>query len=241
MQRLAQRAEVITYGQTPGATWQLYDVAHGIGEISFRLEGRGYVVEVTAPRPGVHIALDAAGAIAFLAELGHDPHKSAAGIAEFGGVRRRFETRARIGGVTVVDDYAHHPTEVGATISAGRLGGCRRVWAVFQPHRFTRVRDLREEFARSFYQADTVVVTDIYPAGETAIPGVDADDLAQAIEEHGHRDVMRVSRTTQVAGALHPRLVEGDLVITLGAGDITEVPEVLLDLLRAGAAGAQRA
>ncbi len=119
VQRLAQRAEVVTYGQSPAANWRLEDIDHGIGEVSFRLYGPDTMVEVSVPRPGVHIALNAAGTIALLAELGYDPHAAAAGISTFGGVRRRFETRVHLGGITVVDDYAHHPTEVGATISAG--------------------------------------------------------------------------------------------------------------------------
>jgi UDP-N-acetylmuramate--alanine ligase len=224
VQRLAQRAEVITYGQTPGATWQLYDVAHGIGEISFRLEGRGYVVEVTAPRPGVHIALDAAGAIAFLAELGHDPHKSAAGIAEFGGVRRRFETRARIGGVTVVDDYAHHPTEVGATISAGRLGGWRRVWAVFQPHRYTRTAALGPAFGEPLATADRVIVTDVYSAGEAPQPGVTGRLVAEAVSAAGG-DVEYIPSIRSVAEAIVPELAEGDVVLLLGAGDVNSIAD----------------
>jgi UDP-N-acetylmuramate--alanine ligase len=224
VQRLAQRAEVITYGQTPGATWQLYDVAHGIGEISFRLEGRGYVVEVTAPRPGVHIALDAAGAIAFLAELGHDPHKSAAGIAEFGGVRRRFETRARIGGVTVVDDYAHHPTEVRATISAGRLGGWRRVWAVFQPHRYTRTAALGPAFGKPLATADRVIVTDVYSAGEAPQPGVTGRLVAEAVSAAGG-DVEYIPSIRAVAEAIVPELAEGDVVLLLGAGDVNSIAD----------------
>ena len=227
VQRLAQRADVITYGQTPGATWQLYDIAHGVGEISFRLEGRGYVVDVTVPRPGVHIALDAAGAIGFLAELGHDPHKSAAGIAEFGGVRRRFETRARIGGVTVVDDYAHHPTEVGATISAGRLGGWRRVWAVFQPHRYTRTAALGPAFGEPLATADKVIVTDVYSAGEAPQPGVTGRLVAEAVSAAGG-DVEYIPSIHSVADAIVPELNEGDVVLLLGAGDVNSIADEIV-------------
>lgn len=234
VQRLAQRADVITYGRSPAATWQLHDITHGIGDISFRLEGRGHTVAVTVPRPGVHIALDAAGAIAFLAELGYDPHQAAAGIAEFGGVRRRFETRAHISGVTVVDDYAHHPTEVGATISAGRLGGWQRVWAVFQPHRYTRTAALGPAFGQPLAAADKVIVTDVYSAGEAPQPGVTGRLVAEAVSAAGG-DVRYIPSIRSVAEVIVPELVDGDVVLLLGAGDINSVA----DEIAAGLGGGQ--
>ena len=224
VQRLAQRADVITYGRSQAATWQVHDVVHGIGEISFRLEGKGHTVDVTVPRPGVHIALDAAGAISFLAELGHDPQKSAAGIAEFGGVRRRFETRARIAGVTVVDDYAHHPTEVGATIDAGRLGGWQRVWAVFQPHRYTRTAALGPAFGEPLARADKVIVTEIYSAGEAPQPGVTGRLVAEAVTAAGG-DVRYIPSIRDVAATIVPELADGDVVLLLGAGDVNGIAD----------------
>lgn len=234
VQRLAQRADVITYGRSPAATWQLHDITHGIGDISFRLEGRGHTVAVTVPRPGVHIALDAAGATAFLAELGYDPHQAAAGIAEFGGVRRRFETRVHISGVTVVDDYAHHPTEVGATISAGRLGGWQRVWAVFQPHRYTRTAALGPAFGQPLAAADKVIVTDVYSAGEAPQPGVTGRLVAEAVSAAGG-DVRYIPSIRSVAEVIVPELVDGDVVLLLGAGDINSVA----DEIAAGLGGGQ--
>jgi UDP-N-acetylmuramate--alanine ligase len=158
-------------------------------------------------------------------------------LSEFQGADRRFQIKGAVSGITVVDDYGHHPTEIRATLDAVRDGWDGRIVVVFQPHRFSRVRDLREEFERSFYQADFLVVTDIYPAGEEPIEGVDADGLTEGIIAHGHRDVMRVSRTDDVPAALRPQLRPGDLVITLGAGDVTRVSDALLDLLREEAAG----
>ena len=181
-------------------------------------------MDVTVPRPGVHIALDAAGAIAFLAELGHDPHKSAAGIAAFGGVRRRFETRARIAGVTVVDDYAHHPTEVGATIDAGRLGGWQRVWAVFQPHRYTRTAALGPAFGEPLASADKVIVTDVYSAGEAPQPGVTGRLVAEAVSAAGG-DVRYIPSIRDVAAAIVPELADGDVVLLLGAGDVNSIAD----------------
>lgn len=224
VQRLAQRADVITYGQSPAARWQLRDVTHGVGEISFRLEGPDTMVEVRVPRPGVHIALDAAGALALLAELGYDPHAAATGIAQFGGVRRRFETKVRMAGVTVIDDYAHHPTEVGATISAGRLGGWTRVWAIFQPHRYTRTAALGPAFGEPLATADKVIVTDIYSAGEPPQPGVTGRVVADAVSAAGG-EVRYVPSIHDVAETIVPELVPGDVVLLLGAGDVNSIAD----------------
>ena len=208
VQRLAQRAPLITYGLDPGAVWQVRDVVHGVGEVAFRLARDDLNVDVRVPRPGVHIALDAAGAVAFMAELGYDPRRAAAGIAEFAGVRRRFETRARLHGVTVIDDYAHHPTEVGATISAGRLGGWRRVWAVFQPHRYTRTANLGPSFGAPLAEADKVT-------GRL---------VAKAVRAAGG-DVRYVPSIRSVADTIVPELAEGDVVLLLGAGDVNSIAD----------------
>ncbi len=224
VQRLAQRADVITYGQSPAARWRVEEIEHGIGEVSFRLVGPDTTVEITVPRPGVHIALNAAGSVALLAELGYDPHAAAAGIGTFGGVRRRFETRVRLDGVTVVDDYAHHPTEVGATISAGRLGGWRRVWAVFQPHRYTRTAALGPAFGEPLATADKVIVTEIYSAGEAPQPGVTGRVVADAVTAAGG-DVTYIPSIHDITATLVPQLAEGDVVLLLGAGDINSIAD----------------
>jgi UDP-N-acetylmuramate--alanine ligase len=224
VQRLAQRADVIGYGQSPGAGWQIRDLVHGVGQVSFLLDGPDTMVEVRVPRPGVHIALNAAGTIAFLAELGYDPHQTATGIAVFGGVRRRFETRARIAGVTVIDDYAHHPTEVAATISAGRLGGWRRVWAVFQPHRYTRTAALGPAFGEPLATADRIVVTDVYSAGEPPQPGVTGRFVADAVSAAGG-EVRYVRSIHDVTAEIVDELEEGDLVLLLGAGDVNSIAD----------------
>ncbi len=230
VQRLAQRAEVITYGTDPNATWHVRDLVHGVAEVSFRLGGKGTSVDVRVPRPGTHIALDAAGAVAFLAELGYDPVQAAAGIAEFAGVRRRFETRAHIRGVTVVDDYAHHPTEVRATISAGRLGGWERVWAVFQPHRYTRTANLGPAFGAPLATADTVIVTDVYSAGEPPQPGVTGRIVSEAVTAAGG-DVRYVQSIKAVADIVVPELQSGDVVLLLGAGDVNSIADEIAGAL----------
>jgi len=145
-------------------------------------------------------------------------------------VRRRFEVRGTVAGVTVVDDYAHHPTEVAATIAAGRLGGWERVWAVFQPHRYTRTADLGSEFGRPLAGADRVLVTDVYSAGEAAIPGVSGRIVAEAVSASGG-SVRYVPSLAEVAVLLAESVAPGDLVLLLGAGDITGIAEPLLEAL----------
>lgn len=230
VQRLAQRTDIITYGVDPKATWRLGDFVPGLGDISFRLYRGETTIDVHVPRPGVHVALDAAGAIALVAELGYDPVLAAAGIAEFAGVRRRFETRARISGVTVVDDYAHHPTEVGATIDAGRLGGWERVWAVFQPHRYTRTANLGPAFGAPLAEADKVIVTDVYSAGEAPQPGVTGRLVAEAVAAAGG-DVRYVPSIREVANLIVPDLATGDVVLLLGAGDVNSIADEIVAAL----------
>ena len=152
-------------------------------------------------------------------------------LSEFGGVQRRFTVRGEVAGVTVVDDYGHHPTEVLATLAGARRAFGRRLVVAFQPHRYTRTHDLLKEFATSFNDADVVFVTSVYAAGEEPIPGATGDALVEAIRAHGHRDVTFVEKRVDLPAALLPRLREGDLVLTLGAGDITQVGPELLNQL----------
>ncbi len=131
----------------------------------------------------------------------------------------------------VIDDYGHHPVEIQATLAAAKKGWGRRTVVVFQPHRFTRVRALLGDFARAFYDADVLAVTDIYPAGETPIPGVTAESLARAIEEYGHKDTTLVKDLKEVPGWLAARARDGDMVITLGAGSVYRAGEEFLGRL----------
>ncbi len=141
-------------------------------------------------------------------------------LATFGGVGRRFSIVGEISGITLVDDYGHHPAEIEATLDAAQRAYNRRVVVAFQPHRFTRTRDLFDGFSRAFNKADVVIVTDIYPAGEAPIDGVSALHLAQSIREHGHHDVTYVADKRAVPDELARRIRKGDIVIALGAGDI---------------------
>ncbi|MGH7233361.1 MAG: UDP-N-acetylmuramate--L-alanine ligase [Nitrospiraceae bacterium] len=181
--------------------------------------------------PGIHNVSNALVAIAIGLELDMPVDLIRKGLAAFNGVERRFQLRGEKGGVMVVDDYGHHPTEIRATLAAAKQGWDRRLVVLFQPHRYTRTRDLVGEFARAFDQADVVFVTDIYPAGEQAIPGVSGDKLVEAIRAAGHPSVTWVDRKNALADQIRPALQAGDLVITLGAGDIWKAGPELLERL----------
>ena len=179
---------------------------------------------------GRHNALNALAVVALGDEMGIPPPAIREALAGFQGVQRRFTVRGEAAGVTVVDDYGHHPAEVKATLAGAREAFRRRVVCLFQPHRYTRTRDLLSEFATAFDAADVLVLTDIYAASEDPIPGVTPDALADAIRACGHRDVTVVPRA-ELAQAARARVRAGDLVLTLGAGDVTQVGPELLKLL----------
>ena len=230
VRRLAERIPLITYGTADEATWRVGNVSHGDWEVRFDLAGRGATYPVRVPRPGVHIARNAAGVLALLGELGYDVAAAGAGLEAFAGVRRRYEIRARIEGVTVVDDYAHHPTEVAATIAAARLGSFNRVWAVFQPHRYTRTAELAPSFGDPLAKADRVVVTDIYAADEAPLPGVSGRLVAESVSAAGG-NVDYVPALLDVPEHLVEHVAPGDLVLLLGAGDITTIADDIAALL----------
>jgi len=150
-------------------------------------------------------------------------------LAAFAGVQRRFQVRGVVAGVTVIDDYGHHPAEIRATLAAAKAGFDTRVFTIFQPHRFTRTKHLREEFLTAFNQADAVIVMDIYAAGENPIPGVTAGDLADGIRAHGHRHVAYFGGDrARIIDHLRAVVRPGDIVLTQGAGDVSQLgPEIL--------------
>jgi UDP-N-acetylmuramate--alanine ligase len=152
----------------------------------------------------------------------------------FTGVQRRFQLKGEHAGVTVIDDYAHHPVEIHATLAAAKGLGKERVVALFQPHRYTRTKDLFSEFLTAFTQADTLFLTDIYPAGEDSIPGVTAEALFQGLKKRGDVEVFYVPEKENLVQAVIPQLKPGDIVITLGAGNIWEVSEIIVESLRKG-------
>lgn len=181
--------------------------------------------------PGFHNVSNALAAIAIAIELDVPVDLIRKGLNAFSGVERRFHLRGEKNGIMVVDDYGHHPTEIQATLSAVKEGWQRRTVVLFQPHRYSRTRDLLEGFAQSFKDADELFVTDIYPAGEQEIPGISGERLVEAIKAAGHPSVTWVERKQDLADRVFPLLKEGDFVLTLGAGDIWKAGLAVLDHL----------
>jgi len=181
--------------------------------------------------PGIHNVSNALVAIAVGMELDVPIDLIRKGLAAFTGVERRFHLRGEKSGIMVVDDYGHHPTEIRATLSAAKQGWGRRLVVLFQPHRYTRTRDLVDEFAHAFDQAEAVFITEIYPAGELEIPGVSGERLVEAVRASGHPSVTWVDRKETLAERVLPSLKADDVVITLGAGDIWKTGLELLERL----------
>jgi UDP-N-acetylmuramate--alanine ligase len=188
--------------------------------------------EVVLPMPGAHNVLNALGVLAIADFLAIPFDVYARALAQFEGVARRFTVRGEIGGITVVDDFGHHPAEVRATLAGarGNFGG-RRILAAFQPHRFTRTRDQMDEFATAFHAADQVVICDIFAAGEKPIDGVTSEALVRNARAAGHGDIQYVARREDLARWLDERAKPGDLVITLGAGNIQLTCNEVIELL----------
>ena len=182
--------------------------------------------------PGVHNVSNALAAVAVGLDLDLELDVIREGLEEFAGVDRRFQIKGEARGILVVDDYGHHPAEIHATLNAAKDGFGRRIVVVFQPHRYTRTKYLLQEFFTAFYQADLLVVTEVYAAGEPVIPGVSGKQIADGALGHGHRNVTFIPDTGEVAEFLLPALQAGDMVITLGAGDIWRVGEELLHRLK---------
>jgi UDP-N-acetylmuramate--alanine ligase len=187
---------------------------------------------LTVSVPGVHNLQNALAAVAVGAELGVPFAKMAEALAEFRGADRRFQIKGEAAGVTVVDDYGHHPTEIDAVLRAARAGAPSRVVAVFQPHRYTRTRDHLDAFGRVLSEADLTILTDIYAAGEPAMPGVTAAAMADAIRRHGRGAVEAVVPFDELAHRVAALVRPGDVVLTLGAGSIGQIGDRVLDELR---------
>jgi UDP-N-acetylmuramate--alanine ligase len=225
---------VTTYGTVAGATHRVVDLQLAAEGSSFRLDGPAGGVEVRLVVPGLHNALNAAGALALAVELGVEPSSAAAGLGEHTGVARRFEHRGRLAGITFVDDYAHLPTEVRAALAAGRSGGWGRVVAVFQPHRYSRTAALGPEFGACFSDADVVVLTDIYAAGEAPRDGVSGRVVYDAAVAAGPgRDVRWAGTLDEAADVLADELRSGDLCLSVGAGDVTRIADMVQERLGA--------
>src|SRR5216684_7330616 len=227
------KRRVITYGRSAQADLEAQDVRCGEFQSDFRVRFRdadlgSFQLHV----PGEHYVLNALAAVGVAAELKVAPEKIREGLATFIGVDRRFQVRGKERGITVIDDYGHHPTEIRATLDAARLCGNRRILVLFQPHRYTRTHFLMDEFAGSFMQADRVFVLDIYAASEKPIEGVTAEALAERIRQFGHRSVTYVGTLERGVEAILAAVEPGDLVLTLGAGSVWQAGDQILARLK---------
>ncbi|MCP3446395.1 UDP-N-acetylmuramate--L-alanine ligase [Bradyrhizobium sp. CCGUVB14] len=231
---------IITYGENPQADARLLDLTPTGGgskfKVAFRDRKTGAVHEIAdlmLPMPGRHNASNATAAIAVARELGVSDEDIRKAIAGFGGVKRRFTKTGEWNGVTVIDDYGHHPVEIAAVLKAARESTNGKIIAVVQPHRYTRLQSLFEEFCTCFNDADAVVVADVYAAGETPIDGIDRDHFVAGLRAHGHREVIPLPAATELAGIVKGIAKSGDLVVCLGAGNITQWAYALPDQLKA--------
>jgi UDP-N-acetylmuramate--alanine ligase len=226
---------VITYGRNPQAAIEITEQQCGGAASDFRLRYRGEDLGMfRIGVPGAHNVLNATAAAAIGLELEVDLTAIRTALAGFSGVDRRFQLRGKERGITVVDDYGHHPTEIRATLAAARLGEYGRILVIFQPHRYTRTRDLMDDFAGSFHQADDLFVLDIYAASEAPIPGITAQALVGRIREFGHRGAEYVSSVDRAVDKVLEQAKPGDLVLTLGAGNVWQAGERVLERLRNG-------
>ena len=227
------KKKIITYGLNGQADLQAVDIVHRQNRTRFTVLRNGAELgEIELQIPGKHNVQNALAAIAV--GLSHDVPfaKVKTGIEKFTGVFRRWEVKAELQGITVVDDYAHHPTEIKATLAGVKAGWRRRVICVFQPHLYSRTRDFYDEFGRSFFNADVLVVTDVYPAREEPIQGVSGELIANAAKVFGHKQVHYVPDKTSVPSFLMSIKQEGDIVITMGAGDIWKFGEQFIAAMK---------
>ncbi len=225
----ASGRKVVTYGSDDGADVRYEFRGHVDGGSRFTVSvPSGETVECFVPVPGEHMVANATGALAVAWAMGLPISEACTALSSFTGVRRRFDHVATVEGVTVVDDYAHHPTEVKATVGAAKALGYGRIWVLFQPHRYSRTAALASEFGQAFDDADRVVLMDVYSAGETPIPGVTGKTVVESILRHnGRARVTWLPHRAEVAGYLTCQLRPGDLVLTMGAGDVPAMgPEI---------------
>ena len=226
---------IVTYGVSALADLRADNVEVVAGgskfdAVALQRDGSRRVIEgITLPMPGRHNVLNALAAVAVGIELGMEDDAIIKGFDKFDGVKRRFSRVGEVEGAIVIDDYAHHPVEIRAVLSAARESAEGRVIAVVQPHRYTRLQALMDDFQAAFNDADIVLVAPVYPAGEEPIEGVDSAALAEGLRAHGHRMVKQVDTPKELAASLRDIAAEGDMILCLGAGDITKWAAGLAD------------
>jgi UDP-N-acetylmuramate--alanine ligase len=220
---------IITYGENPQADARLVDLVPMGGGSAFKVvirdrksEAAHEIADISLPMPGRHNALNATAAIAVAHALGLSDEAIRKALAGFGGVKRRFTKTGEWNGITIIDDYGHHPVEIAAVLKAARESTNGKIIAVVQPHRYTRLQSLFEEFCTCFNDADTVVVAEVYAAGEAPIEGIDRDHFVLGLRAHGHREVIPLPEASALAGIVKGLAGSGDFVVCLGAGSITQ-------------------
>jgi UDP-N-acetylmuramate--alanine ligase len=227
------KKKIVTYGLNGQADLQAVDIVHRANRTTFTaVYGGKDLGSIELQIPGKHNVQNALAAVAVGLQLGVPFAKIKTGIERFTGVFRRWEVKAEVGGITVIDDYAHHPTEIRATLAGAKAGWRRRVVCVFQPHLYSRTRDFYDEFGRAFFNADVLVVTDVYPAREEPIQGISGELIVNAAREFGHKQVHYVPDKKNVPAFLMSIKQQGDMIITMGAGDIWKYGEEFVKNLK---------
>lgn len=228
------KKRIITYGMTAQADLHARDIRTEGLSSTFEVCSRERVLgEITLPLAGTHYIYNALAAVAVAMEIEIPFEKIAAALACFSGVQRRLQVKGEIEGMTVIDDYGHHPTEIRATLSALRMAWPkRRIVVMFQPHRYSRTFGLFKEFCTAFHDADLLFVVDIYPAGEEPIEGVTSQALLEKIQAHGQKQAFYAPDLESLASQVLPCLQEGDVVLTLGAGTIWQAGELILSMVQ---------
>jgi UDP-N-acetylmuramate--alanine ligase len=223
----------ITYGLTSQADFHAEEIQHRQGRTSFTAFYKGAELgRISFRMPGRHNVLNALAVVAVAYELEIPFQTILGGFRNFGGLQRRFEVRDEINKIMIIDDYGHHPAEIKATLSAAKSGWNKRIIAIFQPHRYTRTAALFEDFMTAFYQADLLVVTDVYAAGEEPIAGATGEALAGGIVKHGHKSVVYRASLEEVSEYVAETVEPGDMVVTLGAGNVNQVCSLLAEKLQ---------
>jgi UDP-N-acetylmuramate--alanine ligase len=225
----------VTYGMTAQADISAHDIRYNesFGSTFSVWRGDEVLGDINLPVPGKHNVYNALAATAVALELDVAFSSIAEAFAAFRNANRRFQFKGDVRGITVVDDYGHHPTEILATLAAAKnSAGSRRTVVVFQPHRFTRTQELMDEFALAFNNADVLYVLDIYAASETPIEGITAEVLTENIRRYGHKNVTYIGDINRAAAVVCGAIQEGDLVITLGAGSVTRLSDEILENLK---------
>jgi UDP-N-acetylmuramate--alanine ligase len=228
------KRRTISYGLTPQAQVRAINIGQNELKSTFTVMFQGEILgDIEMMAPGEHNIKNALASVAIGLELGMDFKDIKSGLERFRGVFRRFQPKAEHNNILVIDDYAHHPTEVQATIEAARSGWEeRRIVAVFQPHLYSRTRDMYQEFGLSFFDAEVLVITDVYPSREAPIEGVTGKLIADTAKTYGHRGVHYIEDKTELPARLNEIVKEGDIVITMGAGDIYKYGEEFANMIK---------